>query len=99
MIQSELYGNIQSYRIKNLQDNTLADSRFLQACMDLIDRQEYISWKLPKDWHIILSTNPDDGKYLVNAIDDAQKTRFISLEMKWDAEVWAKWAESKGIDG
>ena len=73
-------------------------SRFLQACMDLIDRQEYISWKLPKDWHIILSTNPDDGKYLVNAIDDAQKTRFISIEMKWDAEVWAKWAEGKGID-
>ncbi len=36
-----------------LDDYTRADSRFLQACMDLIDRQEYISWKLPKDWHIM----------------------------------------------
>jgi len=38
-----------------LDDFTRADQRFLQACMELIDRQSYISWKLPKGWTIILN--------------------------------------------
>jgi MoxR-like ATPase len=37
-----------------LDDFNRADQRFLQATMELIDRQSYISWSLPKDWHIIL---------------------------------------------
>jgi len=81
-----------------LDDWTRGDTRFLQAVMDLIDRQEYISWKLPKDWHILLTANPDDGNYLVNAIDVAQKTRFSSVDLKWSAERWAEWAEKNGID-
>jgi hypothetical protein len=81
-----------------LDDYTRADSRFLQACMELIDRQEYISWKLPKDWHIILTTNPDNGDYNVNSIDVAQKTRFITANMVFDVNCWAKWAEENGID-
>ena len=31
-----------------LDDYTRADPRMIQACMDLINTQEYISWKLPK---------------------------------------------------
>jgi hypothetical protein len=81
-----------------LDDYTRADSRFLQACMDLIDRQEYISWKLPKDWHIILTTNPDNGDYNVTSIDVAQKTRFITANLKFDIDCWAKWAESANLD-
>ena len=64
-----------------------------------MDRQEYISWKLPKDWHIILTANPDNGEYLVQTIDTAQRTRFISVNLKFDDKVWAKWAEESGIDG
>lgn len=75
------------------------DPRFIQACMELIDRQEYISWKLPKDWHIFLTSNPDNGEYTVNSIDMAQKTRYVSVEMKFNAKEWAKWAEGEGIDG
>lgn len=71
----------------------------MQATMELIDRQEYISWKLPKDWHIILTTNPDNGDYNVTSLDVAQKTRFISVEVDFDVNVWAKWAEAAGIDG
>jgi hypothetical protein len=82
-----------------LDDYTRADHRFMQATMELIDRQEYISWKLPKDWHIILTTNPDNGDYNVTSLDIAQKTRFISVEVDFDAAVWAKWAEAAGIDG
>jgi nucleoside-triphosphatase THEP1 len=81
-----------------IDDFNRADTRFTQACMELIDRQEYISWKLPKNWHIILSQNPDDGDYMVNAQDLAQQTRYISVDFKFDVNVWAKWAERNNVD-
>ena len=82
-----------------LDDWNRADVRFIQAVMELIDRQQYISWKLPKDWHIILTSNPDNGDYLVNSIDNAQKTRFISANLKFDLKCWGKWAEESQMDG
>lgn len=82
-----------------LDDWNRADMRFIQAVMELIDRQQYISWTLPKDWHIILTANPDNGDYLVSSIDNAQKTRFITVQLKFDTECWAKWAEENQIDG
>jgi hypothetical protein len=82
-----------------LDDWNRADLRFVQACMELIDRQQYISWKLPKNWHILLTANPDDGKYLVQSIDNAQKTRYAKALLKFDKDCWAKWAETQGIDG
>jgi hypothetical protein len=81
-----------------LDDFNRADQRFLQATMELIDRQTYISWSLPKDWHIILTSNPDNGDYMVNSIDAAQKTRYITANLKFDVNVWARWAEESGID-
>ena len=82
-----------------LDDYTRADARFMQATMEILDRQEYVSWKLPKNWHVILTTNPDNGDCNVTSLDVAQKTRFISVELKYDADVWAKWAEKAKIDG
>lgn len=82
-----------------LDDWNRADIRFIQAVMELVDRQEYISWKLPKDWHILLTANPDNGEYLVQSIDNAQRTRFISVNLKFDKDTWARWAEENGIDG
>jgi hypothetical protein len=81
-----------------LDDWNRADVRFIQAVMELIDRQQYISWSLPKDWHIILTSNPDNGEYLVNSIDNAQKTRFISINLKFDINCWSEWAENSQID-
>jgi len=81
-----------------LDDWNRADIRFIQAVMELIDRQQYISWSLPKDWHIILTANPDNGEYLVNSIDNAQKTRFISINLKFDIKCWSEWAENNQID-
>ena len=66
--------------------------------MELIDRQTYISWTLPKDWHIILTANPDNGDYMVNSVDSAQKTRYVTANLKFDVNVWAQWAEGAGID-
>ena len=81
-----------------LDDWNRADIRFIQAVMELIDRQTYISWVLPQDWHIILTSNPDNGDYMVNSIDTAQKTRYITANLKFDVDVWARWAEEVGID-
>jgi hypothetical protein len=81
-----------------LDDWNRADIRFIQACMELIDRQTYISWSLPKDWHIMLTANPDNGDYMVNSVDSAQKTRYITANLKFDVNVWARWAEEAGID-
>ena len=81
-----------------LDDWNRADTRFIQACMELVDRQTYISWTLPKDWHIILTANPDNGDYMVNSTDPAQKTRYITANLKFDINVWARWAEENDID-
>ena len=81
-----------------LDDWNRADVRFIQAVMELVDRQTYVSWSLPKDWHIILTANPDNGDYMVNSVDSAQKTRYITANLKFDVDVWARWAEESGID-
>ena len=81
-----------------LDDWNRADTRFILAVMELVDRQTYISWTLPKDWHIILTANPDNGDYMVNSIDSAQKTRYVTANLKFDVNVWAQWAEEVNID-
>lgn len=81
-----------------LDDYSRADQRFTQAAMELIDRQKYISWELPKNWHIVLTSNPDNGDYQVTSMDAAQKTRFITAYLKFDADCWARWAEQNNID-
>ena len=81
-----------------LDDWNRADTRFIQAVMELIDRQTYISWTLPKDWHIMLTANPDNGDYMVNSVDAAQKTRYITANLQFDVNCWARWAEEAGID-
>ena len=81
-----------------LDDYSRADMRFMQAIMEILDRQEYISWKLPEGWTILLTSNPDNGEYIVTPMDTAQKTRYTSTVLKWDADVWARWADDKKID-
>lgn len=70
----------------------------MQATMEILDRQEYISWKLPKNCNIILTSNPDNGQYQVNALDKAQQTRFLKFEMTFNLDNWLEWAYLNGID-
>lgn len=81
-----------------LDDYSRALPMFLQATMELIDRGEYISWKLPKNCTIVLTSNPDNGDYNVTTMDNAQKTRYINFEIEFDVEVWARWAEREHLD-
>ena len=82
-----------------LDDYTRANSMFMQATMEIINTASYISWKLPKYTSIVLSSNPDDGQFSVTSLDNAQKTRFINFNVKFNIEEWAKWAEEAEIDG
>lgn len=82
-----------------LDDYSRATPALLQACMEITCRQEYISWKLPFGSTVILTTNPDNSSYNVSGMDEAQATRFITFDVKFDANSWAKYAEDREIDG
>ena len=82
-----------------LDDFSRATPAILQAVMEITCRQEYISWKLPPRSSVILSTNPDNGDYSVSSFDEAQATRFVTFNVKFSANGWAKWAERQHIDG
>ena len=90
--------NLEDPGLLILDDWTRADPRFIQATMELIDRGTYLSWSLPKNWTIVLTSNPGDGEYNVQELDAAQLTRFFRFKMKYDEKVWARWAEKAGID-
>lgn len=81
-----------------LDDFRRADPRYMQATMELLSKGEYISWKLPKNCTIVLSSNPDSGDYNVSSMDAAQRTRFISFNLEFNLDVWAKWAEGEGLN-
>lgn len=81
-----------------LDDYTRASQRFTQAVMELILNQKYASWSLPQGWTIVLSSNPDDGRYNVTDQDPAQKSRYLNVNLAWNAEIWSEWAEKNNID-
>jgi len=65
----------------------------------LISTQSYMSWSLPKGSTIILTSNPDDGMYNVSDQDPAQQSRMLNVHVKFDAKIWANWAEKAKLDG
>ena len=81
-----------------LDDYTRANSLFMQATMELIQNGKYISWNLPQNTTIVLSSNPDDGAYAVTSLDPAQRSRFINFPVKFSIEAWAQWAENQELD-
>lgn len=82
-----------------LDDYVRANPQLLQACMDLILEQKYISWGAPEKTTFILTNNPDDGASNVNSLDEAQRTRFLNFDVAWDENAWSQWAEKAKVDG
>lgn len=82
-----------------LDDYSRANQLIIQAIMELINTGSYMSWKLPKYTNIVLTSNPDDGNYSVSTLDNAQRSRLVTFNAKFDINLWAKWAENFGIDG
>lgn len=81
-----------------LDDFSRCTNQVAQSVMEITCRQEYLSWKLPFGSTVLLTTNPDNGDYQVTSFDEAQKTRFVSFDIKWDVDSWAKWAEENELD-
>lgn len=81
-----------------LDDFSRANPLFMQATMELINTCSYVSWKLPKNTSVVLTSNPDDGSYSVTQLDNAQKTRFVNFNLKLNVNDWASWAEFNQID-
>lgn len=71
----------------------------MQAAFDIIEEQGYHSWKLPPNTIVLLSENPQDGEYIVNSTDEAMRTRFATVDVKYSKEMWMKWASENHIDG
>ena len=82
----------------DLDDYSRATPVFLNAMMDLILEQKYVSWSLPKNTQICLTTNPDNGSYNVSASDSAQEGRYLSFFIDFDLEDWGQWAEKNNLD-
>jgi hypothetical protein len=81
-----------------LDDVNRADDRILRGIMQLLQYYELVSWQLPRNWLIVLTANPDGGDYSVTPMDDAMLNRMLHITMRFDAAVWAKWAEKAGVD-
>jgi hypothetical protein len=81
-----------------LDDINRADDRILRGLMQLLQRYELVSWRLPEGWQIILTANPDGGDYSVTPMDQAILTRMLHITLKFDVRSWAIWAEENGID-
>lgn len=76
--------------ILNLDDFSRTTPAIAQAVMEIICRQEYISWKLPMYTTIIMTENPDNGDYNVNSMDEALSSRYMKFDIKFDAPSWAR---------
>lgn len=73
---------------------------FMNAIMELIDRGEYLSWKLPVNCHLFLTSNYDNGEYSVtSSLDEAQKTRMVTFNLGFDIDPYVKWMDTQKIDG
>jgi len=81
-----------------LDDFNRCQPRFLQAIMEIVDNQTYFSWTLPKGSTVVLSSNPDNGEYNVTTEDTAQTSRYFEVNCKFDAKIWARYAESINVD-
>jgi hypothetical protein len=81
-----------------IDDANRADMRIISGLMQLLQDFELASWKMPENWHIVLTANPPGGDYIVRELDDAMLTRMLHIQMRYDEKVWARWAEQQGID-
>lgn len=81
-----------------IDDVNRADDRILRGIMQLLQNFELVSWKLPPQWQIVLTANPDGGDYSVTPMDNAMLTRMMHVTMEFDPKAWAIWAEQNNID-
>lgn len=82
-----------------IDDWNRSSTQVLNSLYDVIYQQEYLSWKLPSNTHILLSMNPDNGAYTVTEVDEAMSSRMVTFNVKFDKYAYAEYGENIGIDG
>lgn len=76
----------------------MGNSLFMNAIMELIQFGSYVSWKLPKKAHLILTSNPtESGANNMSEFDSMQLTRMLTFNVDFDPEVYAKWMDKMNI--
>jgi hypothetical protein len=80
-----------------IDDFNRADDRILRGLMALWQERRLSSWALPKDWYLLLTGNPEGQQYSVTPVDEATISRMLHLELVFEVDSWAKWAETEGI--
>lgn len=81
-----------------LDDINRADDRILRGIMQLLQNFEMVSWRLPEQWQIVATANPEGADYSVTPMDDAMLTRMLHFTLNFDVKAWAKWATAAGVD-
>ena len=81
-----------------LDDINRADERILRGLMQLLQKRELFSWKLPAGWKIVATANPDNGDYLVTGMDEAMMTRLLHFHVDFHVDAWTEWAAGAGIN-
>ena len=80
-----------------LDDLNRADDRILRGFMQLLQKKEMFSWKLPPNWRIVATANPEQD-YSVTTMDEAMLTRMMHFSVEFDLENWCSWATDNEID-
>ena len=80
-------------------DGNRASQRILKGTMQLMQKFQMMSWKLPKGCQIVMTANPDGQDYIVTTMDEAQITRMKHFVLVPDSKEWSVWADKHGIDG
>ena len=81
-----------------IDDINRADDRILRGCMQLLQNYELSSWKLPENWYIVATANPEGADYSVTPMDDAMLTRMLHVTLIFNHKIWAEWAYKHGVD-
>lgn len=81
-----------------LDDFNRSDDRILRGLMQLLQHHGLMSWKLPSNWFIVCTANPEGDEYSVTTLDSAMLTRMMHVSLKFDAKEWAGWALKNGVD-
>ena len=81
-----------------IDDFNRADDRILRGLMQLFQNHGMMSWKLPSNWRIICTANPEDADYSVTTLDDAMLTRMMHVSLKFEPKEWAQWALKNMVD-
>jgi MoxR-like ATPase len=81
-----------------LDDFNRSDDRILRGLMQLLQHHGLMSWKLPSNWFIVCTANPEGDEYSVTTLDSAMLTRMMHVTLKFDPKEWARWALKHDVD-